>query len=1477
MRKAFLACALLIAASAGAAIPSSEREALVAIYQSTNGAQWTDKTKWLSNESACTWAGVQCNETESNVIRLYLYDNNLKGTLPSSIRNLTKLQELHVYNNDLRGALTAEIGELSDLEVLYADRSQFTGAIPASWGALKKLKLLGLSGNELTGPLPAALGDMTALEEVNLSYNQITGALPDLSRLTNLIVLDIGVNQVSGPVPASLGSLSKLQRISAGGNLFQGSIPAALGSLASLTDLGLSYNQLTGGIPASFGQLRSLERLNLRNNLLSEPLPDALGDLPAIQFLDLAENDITGSIPVSLYGLDTLEELHLGDNKLMGTLSPQIAALNKLQVLALYYNQFAGPIPIEITTMTALRSLELHTNQLTGPLPSEISRLTNLTWLDVSHNQLSGPIPPTLGDLTKLTNLYLYENQFDGTIPSTLGRLTELIQLSVATNRLTGTIPDSLRSLTKLELFYASGNELTGAVPSWIGEWKLMGGLFLGYNKLSGPLPAGLSTLEKLGYLDLSVNQLTGPLPDFTKMGNLVYLNVPFNELSGPLPPSISALTKLDYAALGNNSFSGKIPAEIGAWTSVTYFDLAENDFDGPIPAEIAQLKKAYNISLYGNHLSGGLPKELGGLTTLEYLSVSFNALTGAIPAEIKNMTGLKDGGGLDLAYNGLFTNDASIREFVNRKSQEGGFEGTQTVMPTNVRLVDTTDRSATLAWNPIAYSYYGGGYQVIASTTPNGAPFVVATTNSKSLESITVRNLAPSTTYFFTVATVSHPISGQENLIVSDRTAPITGTTKARVEAPAEVVITEEPSGMVQIDGVEVESDQVTLTNFGDKETTITVSESDDDGFFTASPLQFSIAAGASQIVTLHSVAKPPGTYYGYVGFDGDGAPADGVGVVLLSSTRPSGTVVATPVVTRIERAGVPGSDEVGQAQFRNTGTARLTGIVVSDQAWVTVPAEPLTIEPGSVGTVNFTIVRSKRPSETEGGLVANLTLVYVAGTESLTYKDIESHDGTSVSTSKVTIVDVTKPPVTSGSIPALGSSELAFFIPGVSTSTGSHADVSIINASGASAINDLKLYFTSGSQTSVATMQPLGFAKTVSLPNVVSSVYGSASATGTLQIRSLQASSLTSEGKVTAVTSAGTFTGSIPVFRGDRSIAPNTVLYLTGLSAPGDVFIQETFGAAATVSVQFRDAAGNTLPSTNYPIAGYGLLQLTNVVPANAVTAIIRNMGTGLVTAYARLSDSNGDTWSVVDWSRFYRYTLQDAVRIPVVDGASASTGTRRRAVRANAISTSATTDVVLHNPGVVEARATMTLAGGASRIVTVAPGATAIVANAGAQASSPTDSILVTPTKGDLVVTARSKHAKGGSAIPVLPATAGIRLGQSQVFASLDDSTTVRTGYGLTESSGASVKVKVSIIIDETNPLTATITSRTFTLAAGQQVYLPELVRSFAGDQRDTLFGDLHNLTIEVSVTEGNGAVVPFVVVTDVASGDSNVIVQ
>jgi len=79
-------------------IPATECNALVALYNNTNGANWTLNTGWLQTDTPCAWYGVHCSG--GNVIALMLPRNNLSGAIPSELRALTKLQRLDLYGNN---------------------------------------------------------------------------------------------------------------------------------------------------------------------------------------------------------------------------------------------------------------------------------------------------------------------------------------------------------------------------------------------------------------------------------------------------------------------------------------------------------------------------------------------------------------------------------------------------------------------------------------------------------------------------------------------------------------------------------------------------------------------------------------------------------------------------------------------------------------------------------------------------------------------------------------------------------------------------------------------------------------------------------------------------------------------------------------------------------------------------------------------------------------------------------------------------------------------------------------------------------------------------------------------------------------------------------------------------------------------------------------------------------------------------------
>ena len=54
-----------------AAVPSHEREALVDLYDSTNGAGWSRNDNWLNGDPCDNnWFGVTCDDTKSYVTQL---------------------------------------------------------------------------------------------------------------------------------------------------------------------------------------------------------------------------------------------------------------------------------------------------------------------------------------------------------------------------------------------------------------------------------------------------------------------------------------------------------------------------------------------------------------------------------------------------------------------------------------------------------------------------------------------------------------------------------------------------------------------------------------------------------------------------------------------------------------------------------------------------------------------------------------------------------------------------------------------------------------------------------------------------------------------------------------------------------------------------------------------------------------------------------------------------------------------------------------------------------------------------------------------------------------------------------------------------------------------------------------------------------------------------------------------------------------
>ncbi len=661
---------------------AGDRAALVALFNATDGVNWTNTTNWLTDAPLDEWYGVSVGGLPRRVTGLYLGRNHLSGQMPAELGNLTSLTRLNLIGNQLSGTIPEELGSLTNLWYLNLSENRFSGEITAELGGLSSLRELYLYENQLTGMIPAQLGSLANLEYLDLARNQLNGTIPaQLGSLANLEYLDLGWNQLTGPVPSDLGRLTNLGVLSLGTNRLSGTIPTQLGSPTNLTHLSLNHNQLSGQIPEELGNLTNLQALDLSINQLSEQIPADLGDLTNLNDLSLNSNRLSGEIPEELGNLTNLESVYLSNNQLIGCIPRSLKRVtnNDLAGLGLHFCDMFGPgsvvgdrdalvalynatdgaswannsgwltdVPmsqwhgVETANTGRVTGLILETNQLSGEIPDGLGALTNLATLNLGSNRLRGEIPAGLGNLTNLTELHVSFNQLSGTIPAGLGNLTNLKSLQLVGNLLSGGIPAGLGNLINLTELNLWSNRLSGEIPVELGSLTNLTKLDLSQNPISGEIPVELGNLTNLRSLRFKGNQLSGEIPpELSNLTSLEALFLSHNRLTGRIPEELGSLSNLAGLFLNHNQLGGDIPGELGGLTNLTSLYLHHNQLGGEIPADLGSLANLTGMHLNDNQLIGQIPTELGNLSNLTNLLLGHNQLTGRIPVELGNLTNL--------------------------------------------------------------------------------------------------------------------------------------------------------------------------------------------------------------------------------------------------------------------------------------------------------------------------------------------------------------------------------------------------------------------------------------------------------------------------------------------------------------------------------------------------------------------------------------------------------------------------------------------------------------------------------------------------------------------------------------------------------------------------------------------------------------------------------------------------------------------
>ncbi|KAL3820267.1 hypothetical protein ACJIZ3_006172 [Penstemon smallii] len=251
---------------------------------------------------------------------IWIQNNSFNGYIPTSIGNLsTSLEQIDASNSGIRGIIPQGIGNLSNLVSMYLDNNDLEGPIPITVRGLRNLQALSIIGNKLNGQIPDEICTLSYLGELTLSKNRIYGpVLACLGNVTSLRYLSLDTNELNSSISPSLGSLKDLLRLNLFSNSLSGEIPQEIGNFKVVTSIDLSWNELTGDIPSVVGGLENLINLSLAHNRLEGPIPDSLGNIISLERLDLSRNNFTGVIPKSMEALQHLSYLNLSFNELTG-------------------------------------------------------------------------------------------------------------------------------------------------------------------------------------------------------------------------------------------------------------------------------------------------------------------------------------------------------------------------------------------------------------------------------------------------------------------------------------------------------------------------------------------------------------------------------------------------------------------------------------------------------------------------------------------------------------------------------------------------------------------------------------------------------------------------------------------------------------------------------------------------------------------------------------------------------------------------------------------------------------------------------------------------------------------------------------------------------------------------------------------------------------------------------------------------------
>ncbi|EXC37762.1 putative receptor protein kinase TMK1 [Morus notabilis] len=427
------------------------------------GLENSELLKWPENgdDDPCgppSWPHVFCSG--DRVSQVQVQNLGLKGTLPQSFNQLSKLSNLGLQGNKFYGELPSFRG-LSDLEFAYLDNNELDTIPSDFFSGLSNVRVLALDRNPFNATtgwsIPEDLAESFQLTNLSLVECNVVGPVPEfLGALPSLAVLKLSYNRLTGEIPSSLReSLVQILWLNdQDGEGMSGSIDV-ITSMTVLTQVWLHGNKFTGKIPDNVGQLLSLKELNLNGNNLVGPVPQSLVNME-LERLDLSNNFLVGPIPEFKAGNATYASNYFCQSDPGLQCAPEVTALldflHDVNYPLKLVSEWSGNDPCDGPWMG-----------LSCNLKSKVSVI------NLPGRGLNGTLSPSLAKLDSLFEIRLSGNNINGTIPDNFTQLENLRLLDLTGNNLEPPLPrfhDSVKIIIDENPFFVANKTTPPAVPS---------------------------------------------------------------------------------------------------------------------------------------------------------------------------------------------------------------------------------------------------------------------------------------------------------------------------------------------------------------------------------------------------------------------------------------------------------------------------------------------------------------------------------------------------------------------------------------------------------------------------------------------------------------------------------------------------------------------------------------------------------------------------------------------------------------------------------------------------------------------------------------------------------------------------------------------------------------------------------------------------------------------------------------------------